>query len=73
MIEIGHNTYIESDLMITTEYNEPTLSINISQMDSMNETLTYEFKLISTYNGQVDDLIDDAMYMYDRDKLKTTL
>ena len=68
MVEIGHNTYMESDLIISTEYNEPTLSINISQLDSMNETMTYNFKLISTYNGQVDDLIDDAMYMYDRDK-----
>jgi len=71
MIEIGYNTYMESDLIISTEYNEPTLSINISQLDSMNETMTYNFKLISTYNGQVDDLIDDAMYMYDRDKSKT--
>jgi|AntAceMinimDraft_16_1070373.scaffolds.fasta_scaffold07772_2 hypothetical protein len=71
MVEIGHNTYMESDLIISTEYNEPTLSINISQLDSMNETMTYNFKLISTYNGQVDDLIDDAMYMYDRDKSKT--
>jgi len=68
MIEIGYNTYMESDLIISTEYNEPTLSINISQMDSMNETLTYEFRLISRYNGQTEDLIDDAMYMYDRDK-----
>jgi len=68
MIEIGHNTYMESELIISTEYNEPTLSINISQMDSMNETLTYEFRLISRYNGQTEDLIDDAMYMYDRDK-----
>jgi len=68
MVEIGHNTYMESDLIISTEYNEPTLSINISQMDSMNETLTYEFRLISRYNGQTEDLIDDAMYMYDRDK-----
>ena len=59
---------MESDLIISTEYNEPTLSINISQMDSMNETLTYEFRLISRYNGQTEDLIDDAMYMYDRDK-----
>ena len=71
MIEIGHNTYMESELIISTEYNEPTLSINISQMDSMNETLTYEFRLISRYNGQTEDLIDDAMYMYDRDKSKT--
>ena len=71
MVEIGHNTYMESDLIISTEYNEPTLSINISRLDSMNETMTYNFKLISTYNGQVDDLIDDAMYMYDRDKSKT--
>jgi len=70
MIEIGHNTYMESELIISTEYNEPTLSINISQMDSMNETLTYEFRLISRYNGQTEDLIDDAMFCYNRDKLK---
>jgi hypothetical protein len=68
MLEIGRHSYIDGDLIISTEYNEPTLSINISQLDSMNETLTYDFKLISTYNGQVDDLIDDAMYMYNRDK-----
>ena len=68
MIELGKDTYIEGDLLIQTYYDEPTLSITISQLDSMNETVTYDIMLLGTYIGQTEDLIDDMIGKYERDK-----
>ena len=73
MIKIGRNNYIEGDLTIETNYDEPTLSITIYQMDSINETATYDFKLLGTYTGQTTDLIGDAIFMYERDKNKNRI
>ena len=70
IVEIGRNSYMEGEFVIQTEYNEPTLAITVSQLDSMNESRTYEWKLISTYNGQTEDLIDDAIFCYERDNKK---
>ncbi len=67
MIAIGKDTYMEDEYIISTEYIEPTLYVTVSQTDSMNETKTYEWRLISTYNGQVEDLCDDAIFCYERD------
>lgn len=67
MVEIGKDSYIVDEYIVTTEYDEPTLAITVSQMDSMNESRTYQWQLISTYIGQVDDLIGDAVFCYERD------
>jgi len=67
MIEIGKDSYIVEEYIVTTEYDEPTLAITVSQMDSMNESRTYEWRLISTYVGQTDELIDDAIFCFERD------
>jgi hypothetical protein len=67
MIEIGRDSYIVDEYIVSTEYDEPTLAITVSQMESMNESKTYEWRLISTYTGQVDDLIGDAIFCFERD------
>ena len=67
MIELGKDSYIVDEYIVTTEYDEPTLAITISQMDSINRTMTYEWRLISTYTGQTEDLIEDAIFCYERD------
>ena len=68
MVEIGHNQYEENGLIVTAVENDKIVNISIMDMITNKVMYTNSIKRISTYSNQIEDMVDDALFIYQNRK-----
>ena len=64
MVEIAHNEYEENGLIVKAVELDKLIKITIR--DIIDQTVLYsrDIKIFDTYPNQVEDMIDDALFIY---------
>ena len=70
MFKIANNTFTDRGYLIETEDNITEYTVKICELESISANFEYTFKVFGTYPGQHNDLIDDCIDMYEREKNK---
>ena len=68
MVEIAHNEHEENGLVV--EVVELDKLIKITIRDIIDQTVLYsrDIKIFSTYPNQIEDMVDDALFIYQNRK-----
>jgi hypothetical protein len=66
MFRISNDTYMEKGYLIEIVDDIYEFTVILTQEDSINPCFQYTFKLYGHYVGQMDDLVEDAIGMYER-------
>ena len=68
MVEIAHNEYEENGLIVKAVECDKLIKITIR--DIVDQTVLYhrDIKIFSTYQNQIEDMVDDALFIYQNRK-----
>lgn len=73
MFRISNDTYMERGYLVQLVDEIYEFTVILTQEDSLNPCFEYTFKLYGHYVGQKDDLVEDAIDMYERELEKLKL
>lgn len=68
MIKTSKNTYIQGNYYIRVKRFSRLLEVFLYESDSNFKCYSFTYKLLGTYLGQTEDLINDTIYMYELKK-----
>ena len=64
MVEIAHNEYEENGLIVKAVELDKLIKITIRDIVSQVILYSRDIKIINTYANQIEDLADDALFIY---------